>query len=199
MEIKVSGLKEIEAQLVALGSKTGTKILRASMLAATKPILEQAKANVAAISGGSGALHQSIGQRFFIGNKAGTGELSLPSMGGRFSVKVFPFSKNKTAIALHNLVYGRKRKGIFYGHLIEFGHKIVRRTGATTTFRGRRGRTYTKHVTRQLGSVPAHPFLLFALRSKAQESIRNLSDELRVRIDKQLKANAKRANAKRAK
>jgi hypothetical protein len=193
MEIKVSGLKEIEAQLVALGSKTGTRILRASMLAAAKPITEQAKSNVAAIQGGSGALYQAIGQRFFIGNKAGTGELGLPAMGGKFSVKIFPFSKNRTAIALHNLVYGRKRKGIFYGHLIEFGHKIVRRTGETSTSRGRRGRSYTKYLTRELGSVPAHPFLGPALRSKGAASVQLLADELRVRIDKQLSANARKA------
>lgn len=191
MEIKVTGLKEIDAQLKALGSKTGTKILRASMLAATKQIVAQAKSNVAAITDGSGALHQAIGARFFIGNRAGNGESNLPDMGGRFVVKIFPFSRNRTAVALHNLVYGRKRKGIFYGHLVEFGHVIKRRTGEVTLTKGRRGRVYKKHATRLLGSVPPHPFLVPALRSKGSAAVQDLADELRKRIDKQLKANRK--------
>jgi hypothetical protein len=193
MEIKVKGLKEIEAQLVALGSKTGTKILRASMLAAARPILSRAQSNAAAIPNGSGSLHKALGMRFFIGNRGGRGELGLPELGGQFSVKIAPLAKEKTAIALHNLYYKRNRKGIYHGHLIEFGHKIKRRTGETETFRGRRGRKYTRHITRELGSVPARPFLRPALDTGGTVAVAILAKELRERIDRQLKKNARRA------
>jgi hypothetical protein len=168
MDIKVSGLKEIEKQLSELGSKTGTRILRASMLAANKPILEQAKANIASIQNGSGSLHQSMGARFFAGQKQ-VNDAGVPQMGGRFSVQTAPIRKNRAAIALHNLVYGRRRKGIFHGHLLEFGHKTVN---------GKQ--------------VPSRAFLRPALQSKGASAVALLAEQLRIRIDRQLRKNAKR-------
>lgn len=196
MEIKVRGLKEIEAQLVALGSKQGTKIVRASMLRASQPILDRARSNVASISNGSGALHKSLGVRFYAGPKAGTGEIGLPAMGGRFSVKIGPFSRERVAVALHNLFYKRRRKGIFYGHLIEFGHKIKHGTGETVSHKGTRGkaiaRTYHRKLAREIGSAPARPFLLPALQSGSSVAVSILARELQERIARQLKKNAKK-------
>lgn len=168
MDIKVSGLKEIENQLQELGSKTGTRILRASMLAANRPILEQAKANVASIKDGSGSLHQAMGARFFAGQKQ-VNDLGVPEMGGRFSVQTAPIRKNRTAIALHNLIYKRNRKGIFHGHLLEFGHKTVN---------GKQ--------------VSARPFLKPALDSKGPGAVAGLASELKRRIELQLRKNARR-------
>jgi hypothetical protein len=173
LEIKVTGLREIEAQLASLGSKQGTKILRASMLAASRPILQQAQSNVASIQGGSGALHKSLGMRFYAGQQ-NVGEDGVPAMGGRFSVQVAPITRNRVAVALHNLIYGRKRKGIFYGHLIEFGHRIVTR-----------GQKIVK------GSVPPRPFLKPALDSKGAIAVGRLADEIRTRIAKHLAKNRK--------
>jgi len=164
VEIKVTGLREIERQLKELGSKTGTKILRASMLAANKPILEQAKSNVAGISGGSGALHKSMGDRFYAGKAPADGLFDVPSMGGRFSVITAPMKKNRTAVALYNLVYKRKRRGIFHGHFLEFGTEKIK----------------------------ARPFLKPALDSKGPGAVQSLADELRKRIAKQLAANRKK-------
>ena len=161
MQIKVSGLKEVEAQLLKLGSRDGTKVLRAAMLRATKPIEEQAKANAAAISEGSGALALSIGRRFVIGRQKTFG--ILPDMGGRFTVLIAPIAKNKVAIALYNLFYGRKRKGIFHGHFAEFGTERQRK----------------------------QPFLKPALDSKGPQAVNILADEIRKGIASLLKRRAK--------
>lgn len=174
MEIKVKGFKEIDAQLTALGSKTGSKILRASMLKASEPILSRAKSNVAAIPTGSGALHESLGKRFFAG-KSQSNELDLPNLGGRFSVSIAPLRKSRTAIALYNLIYRKRTKGIRHGHLIEFGHRIVTR-----------GKKIVK------GSVPARPFLKPAIDSAGTTAIALLARELEVRIARQLRKNAKK-------
>lgn len=175
MDIKVRGLAEIEAQLKELGSKTGTKILRRAMLTANAPIIDRAKSNAAAIRGGSGALRESIGQRFFAG-KSSTNELNLPNMGGRFTVQTAPLRKNKTATALYNLYYKRKRpvKGIRHGHLIEFGHRIVTRNGQTR------------------GSVAPQPFMAPAAQQGGNVAVAILARELETGIARQLKKNAKR-------
>jgi hypothetical protein len=131
MTIKVTGLREVDAQLLKLGSKDGTKVLRSGMLRATKPIEQQAEANAAAIPGGSGALEKAIGRRFLIAGRAVFSEGALPNMGGRFSVVIAPFKNSRVAIALYNLFYRRKRRGIFHGHFVEFknsgGRKILSR------------------------------------------------------------------------
>jgi hypothetical protein len=131
MAIKVTGLREVEAQLLKLGSKDGTKVLRSGMLRAAKPIEQQAESNAAAIPGGSGALEKAIGRRFQIAGRGVFGEGSLPRMGGRFEVVIAPFNNSRVAIALYNLFYRRKRRGIFHGHFVEFknsgGRKILSR------------------------------------------------------------------------
>jgi hypothetical protein len=171
LEIKVTGLKEVEARLASLGKKQGTRILRASMLASAKPILEQAKTNVASIEGGSGALHKAMGMRFYAGEKSVPSDLFVPNMGGRFTVQITPVKRNRVAVALHNLVYGRKRKGIFYGHFIEFGRRIV-----------------TRGKKEHKGDVTPRPFLKPALDSKGPQAVGMLADEIERRIDKYLKS-----------
>jgi HK97 gp10 family phage protein len=161
MQIKVSGLKEVEAQLRKLGSKDGTRVLRAAMLRATKPIEDQAKSNAAAISEGSGALSLAIGRRFLIGRQKTFGP--LPDMGGRFTVSIGPIKKSRTAIALYNLFYGRKRKGIFHGHFSEFGTKRSRK----------------------------QPFLKPALDAKGPQAVSILAAEIRKGIDSLLRRRAK--------
>lgn len=167
MEITVTGLREVEEKLIALGQKTGTKILRQSMLAAARPILDQAKSNVQSISGGSGALHKSLGMKFYIGKQNFATDNGLPALGtsgGRFTVQIAPLKTDRTALALHNLFYGRRRRGIFYGHLVEFGH------------RNRGGKGFTS----------AHPFLLPALNAKGPAAVAALADEIRKRVANEL-------------
>jgi HK97 gp10 family phage protein len=163
VEVKVTGLKEIEAQLINLGSKNGTRIIRRALLIAAEPIIEQARHNAPKKSG---ALALSIGRRFVAGARGDAVKI-LPEMGSRFAVVIAPFKGNRVATALHNLVYGRKRKGIFYGHLIEWGHRVVSRLSSV--------------------SVAANPFLGPALRDRARDAVNIFRAEVRDGINKEIK------------
>jgi len=160
LQIKVSGLKEVEAQLLRLGSKEGTKVLRAGMMRATKPIQDEAKRNAAAIQDGSGALERSIGRRFEVGTLGFVGEGLLPNLGGKFKVVIAPLKSSRVAVALYNLFYRRKRRGIFHGHFVEFG------------VRGKAGR----HI------------LSRALNSRSAQAVQSLAAEIQAGIDRLLKS-----------
>lgn len=161
--VEAKGFREIENRLIALGSKDGTKVIRRALLVAAEPIVEQAKHNVATQSNRSGSLLLSIGRRFVIGAKSRLSTI-LPGLGGRFSATIAPFKGNRVATALHNLVYGRTRRGIFHGHLVEFEHK-----------------------TRAGTSVPARPFLEPALRSRARDAVNIFRAEIKVGIERLLR------------
>lgn len=165
MKIKVKGLKEIEAQLVKLGSKDGTRVLRAAMLKGAKPIEEQARANASAIKR-SGALGLSIGSRFLVGAQKAAASLfiQLPAMGGRFTVTIAPLLKSKLAISLYNLRYRRKRRGIYHGHFLEYG----------------------------TAKSSKRPFLKPALDTRGAQAISIFADEIRKGIDRMLRRKAKR-------
>jgi hypothetical protein len=160
--VKVTGLKEVEQQLLKLGSKDGTRVLRAGMMRATRPIQDQAQTNAGRIAKGSGALALSMGRRFVVG-KLGGGFFSsiLPSLGGTFTVVIAPMKKNRVAVALYNLFYRRKRRGIFHGHFVEF------RKGGT-------------------------PFLKPALDSRAPQAVQSLAGEIRKGIASLLKRRARK-------
>lgn len=164
MTIKVTGLKEIEAELQKLGSKDGTRVLRAAMMRAAQPIEQQAKMNAANLPNGSGALEKSIGRRFVVGRQESS-LLILPSLGGRFSVLIAPIKSNRVAVALYNLFYKprRKRRGIFHGHFVEFG---------------------TKRAKKQ-------PFLAPALNARGAQAVGVLADEIRKGIERLLKRRAR--------
>lgn len=118
-EIKVTGLKELQQRLKEIGSVSGTKVMRSAMFTATKPILDRAKATAPKRSG---ALQVALTRTYTVDNKRVTSD---DVNGARFSILVGPKTRNRTAIALYNLVYRRKkpRRGIFYGHFLEFGTK----------------------------------------------------------------------------
>jgi HK97 gp10 family phage protein len=145
--IKVTGLKEIQQQLINLGSIAGTKAMRGAMRAATKPLLQKAKATAPSRSG---ALREALAQTFSV---------SAFGSGSRFSILVGPKVKNRTAVALYNLIYRTKRRGIYHGHFLEFG---------------------TATGTKATG------FLRNALESTAQQCVSLLGSEIKKRIDKAL-------------
>lgn len=196
MTVKVRGLKEIEQQLIALGSKDGTRILRRATFLAGAPIEERAKARAAALPNGSGAMEKAITKRVTAGPKASFGV--SPEMGSRFSVEIFPKAKNRVAIALHNLFYGRKRKGIFYGHLLEWGHRIgSRKTGYLRKLTaGARRRFKDGRVAGGLesagGQVAPRPIFLPALQAGASRAVAIFRREVMAGIARQLKRNAKK-------
>lgn len=125
-DVSLKGIADVESRLVTLGKVGGEKVMRSVLYAATKPILDTAKANAGALIGspnpkkpsGSGALQKAI-RRVYM---RPTG---LAAGGSRFVVSVAPKSKDRVALALANLVYKRKRpiRGVFWGHLVEWGHK----------------------------------------------------------------------------
>ena len=195
MAIKVTGIKEVEEQLRKLGSKDGTRVLRAAMLRAAKPIEDQAKANAGAIAEGSGALQMSIGKRFSVGEKGTFLGLDLPELGGKFKVEIAPFRKSRVAVALHNLFYHRKRKGIFYGHLIEFGHRVgTRQTGYLRKLGSSARRRFgdARGGGAAAGRVPAHPFLKPALDARGGQAVSVLADEIKKGIANLLRRRAKK-------
>lgn len=154
MTIKVTGLKELQARLIEIGSVAGTKAMRSAMFTASKPILDRAKANAPVRSG---ALKQAISRTFAVRSMGGAynfGEVP----GSRFSILVGPKSKNRVAVTLYNLVYKprRQRRGIYHGHFLEFG-----------TARGTR-RT---------------DFLRRAIESSANEAVSRLAEALKKRIE----------------
>lgn len=120
MEVKVSGLQELETKMVELGQIAGTKAMRSAMWYATTPLLSRAKELV---SNRSGSLQVALSRRFVVGAAS---NLLASATGSKFTVQVLPKAKNRTAIALYNLVYKpkRPRRGIFYGHLVEFDHRV---------------------------------------------------------------------------
>lgn len=162
MTIKVTGLREIEAELQKLGSKDGTRVLRAAMMRAAEPIQKQAQMNAAQLPNGSGALEKSIGRRFVIGTQKAAGQF-LPALGGRFAVVIAPLKTNRVAVALYNLFYRRKRRGLFHGHFVEFGTKRSRK----------------------------QPFLAPALNARGPQAVAVLADEIRKGIERLLKRRAK--------
>lgn len=168
--MKVSGFAEIEKELLKLSDARGTKILRASMLAAAKPIAAQARANAAAIAKGSGALSLSIAVGgFSVKNRLDVGAwlgALVPAMGATFNVSVGPKSKHPTAVALYNIFYKRKRKrkGIYHGGFIEF-----------------------KHLSKSGSTVAAKPFLEPALRSRSSEAVTIFADRMRQGIARALR------------
>lgn len=186
MHIEVRGLKELDETLVRVGGLAGTKVMRQALFAASKPILDRAKSNIAAWQGGSGALHLSMGRKFAISKGSAGGSV--------FTMQIGPRRRAPAAVALYNLFYKRKVKGIFYGHLLEFGHRIGhRRTGylRKMTSQQRDRRRFNDGKVRvgglSAGNVPAQRFLRPALDSGGLQAIFLLRQQLGKRLDRALK------------
>jgi HK97 gp10 family phage protein len=152
-DLKVKGLRDLEQMLLDLRGPQASRAIRAAMLKAAEPIVSAAKANVPTRSG---ALRESITRWFVVDGKESVLGIDLPSMGGKFRVTVGPSTKARTAVALHNLAYRRRRSGIFYGHFLEFG----------TRFRGR------------------HQFLAPAIQSTSAEAIDIFTKTLRASLER---------------
>jgi hypothetical protein len=121
-DIKVEGLRELEARLLELDAVAGKKLM---LRATRRSLLQFRKQAVANARSGSrsGALAEAI--------KIVT---VTPRANQTVAVQVGPKKKDRRGLALHNLYYQRRRKGIFYGHLVEFGFtakgRAARKVGA---------------------------------------------------------------------
>ena len=111
-DIKVEGLRELEARLLELDAIAAKRLLTRATRRSLIKLERQATANAESFSR-SGALAESV--------KIVTVK---PKGSETVAVQVGPKKKDRRGVALHNVYYGRKRRGIFYGHLIEFGHRV---------------------------------------------------------------------------
>ena len=111
-DIKVEGLKELESRLLELGALGAKRLLTRATRRSLIKLERQATSNAASFSR-SGALAESV--RIVTARPKGNETVA---------VQVGPKKKDKRAVPLHNLYYGRKRRSIFYGHFLEFGHRV---------------------------------------------------------------------------
>lgn len=118
VEVQVKGLEALEARLLELDALGGEKLIRRVLRKIAKPMYEAARNNAARI-GRSGALYKSVA----IFNRKPKGkQVARVAVGSR--------AGNKIAVRMHNDFYGRKRKGVFYGWMVDQGHRIgTRKTG----------------------------------------------------------------------
>lgn len=128
--VEAKGLKEFEARLQELDALAAQKLVRRVLRKVAKPLLERVKLNAApfrfnrrgngrtGVSGSTGAMQASMAivTRREKGRQVGR-------------VAVTAKANNRGAVALHNIGYGRQRRGIFYGWMVDKGHRQARGTG----------------------------------------------------------------------
>lgn len=104
--IDVTGLDELQRQLLRLENKVATKEMNKALVKSIRPVVRDAKLKAPKMTG---ALAASIG--YFV--RRGRGRNFATVFAG-------PKQKAKRAIGLAQ-ASGRKIKGIFYGHIVEMG------------------------------------------------------------------------------
>lgn len=105
ISINLEGMQELDDKLQALGVETGAKVLRGSMMTATKPLMDEMK-NLVPVD--EGTLKGSIGRRGGVYKGEKTAK--------RFQEM---FSNNKeTAVVVQ---VGAIKKGAWRAHFIELG------------------------------------------------------------------------------
>lgn len=109
VEVKITGMRELEARLLELDALAGQKLVRRVLRKIARPMAERAQANALAIAQ-SGALARSIG----IVNRK-------PKGAAVAQIAVTSRAKDRTALHMHNSAYSRRRKGIFYGWMVDRG------------------------------------------------------------------------------
>lgn len=114
VEVKILGYAELEARLEELGALGARRIMTRILRWVAQPLEDRAKRNAYGISkhGSSGALSRSVQ---IVGRKPLGNQVAR--------VAVTSKGKDKTALFLHNAFYERARKGIFYGWMVERGHR----------------------------------------------------------------------------
>lgn len=111
--VNIKGLAEADARLQEIGALAGQKLVRRVLRKIPKPMMLSARANAQGIAK-SGALAASVA----IYNKRPKGaEVAKVAVGS--------VAKNRTAVYVHNAAYQRQRKGIFYGWMVERGHRVA--------------------------------------------------------------------------
>lgn len=110
--IKLEGLKELDAKLARLETKTGFKVLRAALMEASKPMFLVAKQNASAtgVRGFDAGATAAAMARYV---KKITPQRTVLFLG--------PKNKSKKALNLWNAKHGQNIKRLNHFHLVEFG------------------------------------------------------------------------------
>lgn len=157
--VKVNGLAELEARLQELEALGGQKLVRRVLRKVAKPMKDAAVANAQAVRR-SGALSASIG----IFNRKPKGrQVAVVAVGS--------VARNRTAVYVHNAAHQRRRKGIFYGWMLDRGHRL-----------------------KGGGTVGPRPWWTPAVSSTEGRSVSLFVDELRKAVERAERRKAKTAN-----
>lgn len=120
VEVKVTGMQELEARLLELDALVSTRMMNRVLRKAAKPMFEAAQTNAANISGTDS---NSLAASIVIARRRAKGNQVARTV-------VTSKTKHKVALYVHNAFYHRQRKGIFYGWLVDQGHRVAtKRTG----------------------------------------------------------------------
>jgi len=111
-QIKLTGLKELDAKLARMGAKAGFKTLRSAMMEASKPMFVAARSNA-----------QSTGSKGFDAGAtaAAMGRWTKKIRENRTVLLLGPKNKSKKAVSLWNAKHGTAVKRLNHFHLLEFG------------------------------------------------------------------------------
>jgi hypothetical protein len=171
----IRGLKEVDEALASLGPIAGEKVMRSVLFSSATPILDRTKSGLSIIQRGSGALAKAT-RRVYLKAGASTRGGGGGS-GSRFTVAVAPKVKDQTAIALANLHYKGKKpiRGVFWGHLLEWGHRVATRSS------GRLSRS--KSVSHSGGRVAGRFVFSRAAEAAAPEAISLFKKLIFSRVD----------------
>lgn len=162
INMEVTGLKELEARLLELDTLAAKRLLTRATRRSLIKLERRATANAESLSR-SGALAESI--RIVTVKPKGSETVA---------VQVGPKKRDRRGVALHNLYYKRKRKGIFYGHLIEFGHRVGTRSTGWLVSLSRRRRASSAPRTSGSGTVNARPWFMPAWNATRTEIVPEL-------------------------
>jgi len=178
IEVRLLGMKELNARLEELDALGQKKLLSRVMRRVAKPTALAAKSNLTRFRR-SGSLGSAIG---VYAARARSKEVVRFQVGAQ--------KKNRTALFVHNAFYHRRLKGIFYGHLLEFGHRI----GTAETGWLRKGRRRKGAGGSSVGRVGAKRWLTPAVDSTKHRMTAAIRDEMQRGLD----AIARRRDQKKA-
>lgn len=178
VEIKLEGLAECMARLDELGALGQQKLLYRVLAKAAKPISVAAASNARRFNR-SGALAKAV-------KVARIKRLKGEQVA---KVVVAPTVKDRTAIYAYNAFYGRKIKGIFYGHLVEWGHRVGTKA---TGWLAKRGRASNR--SQGGGKVGQKPWFTPAVRQTERQAVDTFMAEMR-KASKKIEARNGRKDA----
>lgn len=109
--VELKGLKQFDARMAELDALVAEKLMRRVLRRVAKPLTDRARSNAVSV-GRSGALAKSIAT------------VTKRSTGRQVAVVATTSkARDKVAVTMHNQAYSRRRKGIFYGWMLERGHR----------------------------------------------------------------------------